>query len=437
MPTESRLVSRRAGSWLPAIAAFLVLVVAVGGWLVIADDGERLSYAPNEVYMVSAASAGAVFTPSLVAGLVGVDGGAPATTLATAPGMEVIPVKGSEELNYSGERGTVACDPSLLMEYLSVESSVAEVWAGAQGIDVGDVGRFVGSLTPMLLSQDVRVTEFVLAGDIAIPRQALLQYGTAVLVSSVGDPRVRCFSGNPLSVPAPVDAPIYIGTAWSGFSSSNVVEIEPCDEPLNQFVLLDLATGDAFVRSIGAAGGDDSDVVLSAPGTSTTTTLMSTTTSTALTTTSTSTTTTLPVADHNATVEGTVSASSQLCGSYAPAKAVDGDVTTSWISSSGDGGTSVFRWASPQDDFIGGITIVSNAANAKRATDHGFEAVTVSILDSAANVVFEERVDLPGTPDPDVVLHPNVVGQLIVLLLEGHENPKGSGFAELTVMVAR
>jgi hypothetical protein len=262
----------------------------------------------------------------------------------------------------------------------------------------------------------------------------------AVLVAATGEPRVRCESGSPLNLPVAVATPTYVGIAWPGFDPAAVVEIEPCDEPLTQFVLQDTATGGAFVRPIGSGVAQDSDATVSAT-TSTavpTTTSVATTTTTAATTTST-TTTTLPVADHDATGEGTVTASSRLCGSYAAAKAVDGDVTTSWISSSGDGAFSTFEWTGAQDDFIGAVEMVSNADNrtVRRRTDHGFAGVTIQIIDDSGEVVYEERVELPGTPDLDVLVQPNVIGRSVRLLLEGHENLSGSGFSELTVMVAR
>jgi hypothetical protein len=52
-------------------------------------------------------------------------------------------------------------------------------------------------------------------------------------------------------------------------------------------------------------------------------------------------------------------------------------------------------------------------------------------------VVYEEDVGLPGTPDPDVLVYPNVVGRSVHLLLVGPETPSASGFAEFTVWVAR
>jgi len=42
-----------------------------------------------------------------------------------------------------------------------------------------------------------------------------------------------------------------------------------------------------------------------------------------------------------------------------------------------------------------------------------------------------------STADPQVTLHPNVVGRSIVLLYSGHESPDCGGFAELQVGVFR
>ena len=53
------------------------------------------------------------------------------------------------------------------------------------------------------------------------------------------------------------------------------------------------------------------------------------------------------------------------------------------------------------------------------------------------NLVFEEKVNLDGTPDPDVHVVPNVVGQWIRLIFTGHEVNDSGGFAELKVGVVR
>ena len=59
------------------------------------------------------------------------------------------------------------------------------------------------------------------------------------------------------------------------------------------------------------------------------------------------------------------------------------------------------------------------------------------MLDVQGNVVFEESAGLEGTPDPDVVASPNVVGRTIRFLFSGGEAPDCGGFGELRVNVVR
>ncbi len=138
--------------------------------------------------------------------------------------------------------------------------------------------------------------------------------------------------------------------------------------------------------------------------------------------------------------EGTVEASSVYPG-YSAAMATDGDVTTSWFSagSNVEGPTSTFRWAGARDDFIGSIAILSNAEHSvpEVRTGFGFGSVNVQVLDASGAVVFEQGFLLDGTPDPNVLARPNVVGRSIVLVFSGHESPDCGGFSELQVGVVR
>ncbi len=142
----------------------------------------------------------------------------------------------------------------------------------------------------------------------------------------------------------------------------------------------------------------------------------------------------------NVTAEGAVQASSTFPG-YPASLAVDGDPTTSWFSTGpGPGGTpSTFRWTGKRDDRIDSITVQSNRLNSNPAfrTGYGFGSVTIQVLDGSQNVVYATTVDLPGTPDPDVTVSPQVVGRSVVLILAGHEAPNCGGFAELTIIARR
>jgi hypothetical protein len=70
-------------------------------------------------------------------------------------------------------------------------------------------------------------------------------------------------------------------------------------------------------------------------------------------------------------------------------------------------------------------------------TGYGFETVTIQVFTAADDLVFEETVSLDGSPDPDVHVEPNVIGQWIHLTFTGGEAPDCGGFAELYVHVVR
>ncbi|NNF08764.1 MAG: toll/interleukin-1 receptor domain-containing protein [Acidimicrobiia bacterium] len=425
---------RPAMAFIGAAAVAVLLIGGVAAWMATRNGSSVGAFSANEVFLEPAGVVEDRFTASLLSTATNPPPGPPTTLTAPAP-IQIVLVEGSHELSYAADRGQSACDAGILETELSAAPTTAAAWAAAQGIDVGAVGDFIAQLTPMFLTQDTRVTSHVLVGDQAVPRQALLQEGTAVLVGPTGEPRVRCASGSPLALPVAAATPTYVGTAWSDFDPERAVEIKPCDEPITEFVVQDTTTGEPFVRQVGANVSGDSSVTTTTILPSTTTTVPPTTT----TSTTTTTTTTLPVADYDATREGTVSASSLLCGSYGATKATDGSVTTSWISGRGDVESSTFVWTGDQDEFIGSVSIISNAAHSRTSyrTNHGFESVTVQVIDAAGTVVYEEDVELPGTPDPDVLVYPNVIGRSVSLLLMGPETPSASGFAEFNVWVAR
>ena len=139
----------------------------------------------------------------------------------------------------------------------------------------------------------------------------------------------------------------------------------------------------------------------------------------------------------NITPAGSATASSTFSSQYPASLATDGDATTSWFSggSNADGETSQFTWAVEADSTIAQIKIIGNGNDADSATRNGFgfESVTIQVFNAKGTNVFSQDVPLPGTPDPDVVVTPNAVGSVVVLLFNGHENPKCGGFAELEV----
>jgi hypothetical protein len=293
-------------------------------------------------------------------------------------------------------------------------------------------------------------------------------------VDDHGVPRVRCKCGNPLLEPVAVTTtPTYTGTDWDGFDPTTVVVVRPSDQPVDVLVLVDVDTGQRFERPVGTAGEADAaapqaSTSTTAPATSATspsttgvapgTSATSAAPSTAAPTTAAPTTgapttaaptsppttaapTTRPPVPADVTKEGAVQASSEYPGGQFPAGlALDGDPTTSWFSGGDrEGPTSTFTWTHPTDDVITAVQIVGNGANANPAfrRNFGFRTVTVNVLDAGGAVVFTEDRDLPGTPDPDVVVTPNARGRSVQLVFTGHESPDCGGIAELTVTAAR
>ncbi|MCI0555881.1 MAG: protein kinase [Anaerolineae bacterium] len=150
-----------------------------------------------------------------------------------------------------------------------------------------------------------------------------------------------------------------------------------------------------------------------------------------------------PIPEPNAEIasEGIVQASSIYDSNYPASLGVDGDLSTSWFSAGavkGDG-TPTYVWTGVQDDFIGSIELISNHEHqvVDFRTGYGFDSVTIQVLDAQGNVVYEETANLDGTPDPDVIVSPNVVGRSIQLIFTGGEAPDCGGFGELKIWVVR
>ena len=133
-------------------------------------------------------------------------------------------------------------------------------------------------------------------------------------------------------------------------------------------------------------------------------------------------------------------ASTTYSAEFPASLAVDGDTTTSWFSKGpGAGGTSVYTWTGKRDDMITHVAIVGNGQNKKPEfqKNFGFGSVTIDVLDAKGDPDFTETVDLPGTPDPSVVVRPGVIGRSVRMTFRGHEDPGCGSFAELQVGVTR
>jgi len=283
------------------------------------------------------------------------------------------------------------------------------------------------------------VTNHGFANGKATPRQSVLQAGTAVLVDDRGEPRVRCACGNPLRLPvAAQSAPTYVGTAWPGFAPEKTSVVAPAPAPVQAFTLTDAASGQAFNRPVGTDGSADTNVPV----------LPSSTTTTGPATTTTVTTSTNAVRPNGSVVdvasEGVVRASSIYNGNEFPAAlSVDGDATTSWFSAGpGKDGATTYTWTGTRDDFIATLTILNNELHERPdfRTGFGFGHVRIEVFAAGkadALPVFRQDVDLPGTPDPNITVNPNVRGGIVVLTFTGSEDPACGGFSELQVGAIR
>ena len=144
----------------------------------------------------------------------------------------------------------------------------------------------------------------------------------------------------------------------------------------------------------------------------------------------------------NITQSGEVLASSVFDTLLGPAYeadlAIDGNIGTSWFSAgpSEDGVESTFEWYTQFDHCIDGVALISNSmhANPDFHEGFGFEAATLEVIDQSGSVVFEEEIDLSGTPDPDIILDTGgVLGNQVRVRFREHESEDCGGFAELAI----
>jgi hypothetical protein len=189
------------------------------------------------------------FTPSVAQPV-------PANVSTTAPAPSsggLTTAQGSSEGLFAGTRSIPNCNAARLIEHLQADPDKATPWASAFGLTAAGIKPFVDGLTPVLLRTDTRVTDFGLRSGRAVPRQGVLQAGTAVFVERTGVPRVRCTSGNPLGPPRSVTGTSrYTGSRWPTFQPGTLVVINPAPTPMTVIVLVDIRDGVLFGRIPGS-----------------------------------------------------------------------------------------------------------------------------------------------------------------------------------------
>ena len=160
--------------------------------------------------------------------VVGNPPGTKSQTPVGATGSSVPTIAGRRPALYGGSRNEHVCDRQKLITFLQQNPEKAAAWAGVLNIDPADIATYIGTLTPMQLRADTRVTNHGFVDGHATSLQSVLQAGTAVLVDDHGRPRVKCGCGNPLLDPVATPiAPVYTGEAWPDFNPRNVSAVSP------------------------------------------------------------------------------------------------------------------------------------------------------------------------------------------------------------------
>ena len=295
---------RRRRRLLPTLAVLVVLVAA--GLVVLSTRSTRAS--SSELYLEPAASNGvAPFTPSHIAPAAPVppspettETSEPTTTSTTTPPtttttaklpssgtpIKVHKVVGTTPGLYGGSGDQKVCDPDALVAFLGEHPDKAAAWVGALNADptmkwsqgrllaVTDIPQYVSELRPVVLRYDTRVTNHGFLNGVAVPHQSVLQAGTAVLVDSLGVPRVRCACGNPLIPPKTLHKFRYRGVAWHGVCEGGCEEHVPATSGCDTLNVIDPLTGQHVLIPC-------APICLAQPCGTTTTTSEATTTTTA------------------------------------------------------------------------------------------------------------------------------------------------------------
>ncbi len=253
------------------VALVMLLIGGAGGWFFFqqmganqgpaAGQGEVFTLAPGEVFLEPAADIGpdpfsdvplaSPPDPAIAQPVVNEN-----AAVAAPQQVSIQANSGSEVGLYGGSLDNASCNVSQLVNFLSTNPEKATAWIAAQNADPllrfaggqltpADIPNYITSLTPIVLLADTRVTNHGFEGGMPpIPRQAVLQKGTAVLIDSYGVPRARCWCGNPLIPPVASNVQVtYVGRQWQDFNPATVSVVSPAPEPQISFRVVNPAGG--------------------------------------------------------------------------------------------------------------------------------------------------------------------------------------------------
>ena len=253
---QKRSTTRRA------ILAVVAVMAVVAGGLVAFAVFSKDSASALEVSREALGTAGpnpytAPVAPKPSASLAdfaekGAPAGAAVPELAAAGKFGYRTAQGNVAAIYGGTLDEAACDSAQLVSFLEAEPEKAAAWASIIEVEPADIPTYIAGLTPANLTVDTRVINFSFAKGASVPRHAVLQRGNAVMVDGRGVPRVNCYSGNPMKEPTQLDREeAFTGSAWPAFDAGAVVVIRPAPQPIEEFELVDVETGEMFTRPAG------------------------------------------------------------------------------------------------------------------------------------------------------------------------------------------
>jgi hypothetical protein len=181
-----------------------------------------------KITLARAALTGAVLVALVVVVVIAVGGGSDDTTPAGEANLQTVSfqepedpgpdpftqpadVEGDEEVDlrasgsgsqqpFGGSGSNRVCDRDKLIRFLRRNPERMREWARVLGLrpTFRAVKKYIAKLHPVTLTRDTQVTNHAFKNGRAVPFQAILQAGTAVLVDKYGTPVVRCYCGNPL-----------------------------------------------------------------------------------------------------------------------------------------------------------------------------------------------------------------------------------------------
>ncbi len=174
-------------------------------------------------------------------------------TFATDPKTKTLAATGTAPGLYGGTGNAQTCDATQLVTFLQQNPAKGSAWAGVEGIAPADIGKYVATLTPIILTSDTLVTNHGYANGHATTLQSVLQAGTAVMIDNTGVPRAKCNCGNPLTPAEPSPIGKTQGAAWPGYTSTQVVVVNAGSSTQN-FTLINVTTGDTYTQPAGSGG---------------------------------------------------------------------------------------------------------------------------------------------------------------------------------------